>query len=384
MRSGRRQDGQREHARRRDRVSLERYLRLNGAPPEDLWDKIAGLYPTGDGRHVRLHTNFPHHRDGVLKLLGCDYSREAVQKALDGWEGEKFETAAANAGLVATMTRSFAEWDASPQGKAIAALPPFTIEKIGDAPPQPLPAGDRPLFLSDAQRTELCEAALTIGGGDLSERRHGRSSCRMRTPASFYFIEVNPRIQVEHTVTECATGIDLVKAQIRIAAAARIGTPESGVPAQEDIRISAHALQCRVTTEDPENNFIPDYGAITAYRSPAGFGVRLDAGTAYSGRHHHPLVRFPAGESHRLVADARGNHRTHAPRAVGVPHSRRGDQPALPGPGHHPSEASPRGEYTTRFIDETPELFQLAAQARPRDAHPGPTSARPSSTAIRK
>ena len=99
----------------------------------------------------------------------------------------------------------------------------------------------------------------------------------------FYFIEVNPRIQVEHTVTECATGIDLVKAQIRIAGGARIGTPESGVPAQENIRISAHALQCRVTTEDPENNFIPDYGAITAYRSPAGFGVRLDAGTAYTG-----------------------------------------------------------------------------------------------------
>ncbi len=99
----------------------------------------------------------------------------------------------------------------------------------------------------------------------------------------FYFIVVNPRIQVEHTVTECVTGIDLVKAQIRIAAGARIGTAESGVPAQEDIRVNAHALQCRVTTEDPENNFVPDYGRITAYRSPAGFGIRLDAGTAYAG-----------------------------------------------------------------------------------------------------
>ncbi len=99
----------------------------------------------------------------------------------------------------------------------------------------------------------------------------------------FYFIEVNPRIQVEHTVTECVTGIDLVKAQIRIADGAKIGTPESGVPPQSEIRVSAHALQCRVTTEDPENNFIPDYGRITAYRSPAGFGIRLDAGTAYSG-----------------------------------------------------------------------------------------------------
>src|SRR5689334_9610420 len=101
----------------------ERYLRVDGMPPQDLWDKIAGLYRTGDGRFVRLHTNFPHHRDGVLKLLGCDYSREAVQRALDKWEGEKFETAAAEAGLVVSMTRSSAEWDAHPQGQAVSRLP---------------------------------------------------------------------------------------------------------------------------------------------------------------------------------------------------------------------------------------------------------------------
>ena len=111
-----------------------------------VWDKIAGLYRCGDGRWVRLHTNFPHHRDGVLKLLGCEYSREAVQRALDGWEGgERSRQPPREAGLVVTMTRSFAEWDAHRQGKAVAALPTFTIEKIGDAPPQPLPAGDRPL-----------------------------------------------------------------------------------------------------------------------------------------------------------------------------------------------------------------------------------------------
>src|SRR3954469_5304672 len=78
----------------------ERYMRVNGAPPEELWDKIAGLYRCGDGRWVRLHTNFAHHRDGLLKLLGCDYSREAVQRALESWQAERFETAASEAGLV--------------------------------------------------------------------------------------------------------------------------------------------------------------------------------------------------------------------------------------------------------------------------------------------
>ncbi|HEY2807961.1 MAG TPA: biotin carboxylase N-terminal domain-containing protein, partial [Steroidobacteraceae bacterium] len=139
------------------------------------------------------------------------------------------------------------------------------------------------VFLSEAQRAQLCAAALAIGRAASYRNAGTVEFLQDADTGEFYFIEVNPRIQVEHTVTECATGIDLVKAQIRIAGGARIGEPASGVPPQEGIRISAHALQCRITTEDPENNFIPDYGTITAYRSPAGFGVRLDAGTAYTG-----------------------------------------------------------------------------------------------------
>jgi hypothetical protein len=88
-----------------------------------LWDKIAGVYRTGDGHWVRLHTNFPHHRDGILNLLQCAYEREAVQSALQKWDAEQFETAAAEAKLVATMMRSPAEWAAHAQGQALATLP---------------------------------------------------------------------------------------------------------------------------------------------------------------------------------------------------------------------------------------------------------------------
>ncbi|MGE5511264.1 MAG: CoA transferase [Bacteroidota bacterium] len=123
----------------------ERYMRVPGFA-ERTWDPIAGLYRTGDGRFVRLHTNFPHHRDGMLKLLGAEYNRESVQARLNGWQGEPFETAAAEAGLVATMTRSPEEWAAHGQGQAVARLPLFEITRIGDAPARPWPkGGTRPL-----------------------------------------------------------------------------------------------------------------------------------------------------------------------------------------------------------------------------------------------
>jgi pyruvate carboxylase len=137
--------------------------------------------------------------------------------------------------------------------------------------------------LDPVLRAALGEAALTLARS-VDYENAGTVEFLVDVAAGrFYFIEVNPRIQVEHTVTEMVTGIDLVKAQIRIAEGAAIGTPASGVPAQDEIRVNGHALQCRVTTEDPQNGFTPTYGQITAYRPATGFGVRLDGGTAYSG-----------------------------------------------------------------------------------------------------
>ena len=123
----------------------ERYLRVDGKPPGPAWDAIAGIYQTGDNRFVRLHTNFPHHREAVCNVLDCKPEREAVQAALSQWEGEKFETAAYAAGGVVAMMRSREEWTATPPARGLAELPLITIEKIGDTAPRPWPSGDRPL-----------------------------------------------------------------------------------------------------------------------------------------------------------------------------------------------------------------------------------------------
>jgi crotonobetainyl-CoA:carnitine CoA-transferase CaiB-like acyl-CoA transferase len=123
----------------------ERYLRVDGKPPPPAWDAIAGIYRTRDRRFVRLHTNFPHHRDAVCRVLNCKPERDAVQAALMQWDGEAFETVAYAAGGVVALMRSHDEWSALPHAAALAELPLITIEKIGDAAPKPWPKGDRPL-----------------------------------------------------------------------------------------------------------------------------------------------------------------------------------------------------------------------------------------------
>jgi len=214
------------------------------------------------------------------------------------------------------------------------------------------------VFLSDAERAQLCEAALKIGRAANYLNAGTVEFLQDAETGQFFFIEVNPRIQVEHTVTECVTGIDLVKAQICLADGARIGTLASGVPQQQDIRIAAHALQCRVTSEDPENNFVPDYGRITAYRSPAGFGIRLDAGTAYSGAiitrsYDSLLVKVTAWSPTPEETIARMHRALWEFRVRGVVTNLRFlDQLIM-----HPRFA--RADYTTRFIDDSPELFQF-------------------------
>jgi len=214
------------------------------------------------------------------------------------------------------------------------------------------------VFLSDAARTELCEAALKIGRAVRYRAAGTVEFLQDADTGKFYFIEVNPRIQVEHTITECVTGVDLVKAQIRIAAGAEIGTPESGVPRQEDIRVTGHALQCRVTTEDPENHFVPDYGTMTAYRSPAGYGIRLDAGTAYAGAiitrfYDSLLVKVTAWSPTAEETVARMHRALWEFRIRGVVTNLRFLDQLICHPGFV------AGDYTTQFIDRTPELFVI-------------------------
>ena len=210
-------------------------------------------------------------------------------------------------------------------------------------------------------RGELCEAALRIGR-KANYHNAGTVEFLYDVDASkWYFIEVNPRIQVEHTVTEMVTGIDLVQAQIRIAQGCKLHDAPLSLPKQESVPLYGAALQCRVTTEDPEKNFAPDYGKISTYRSPAGFGIRLDGGTAYAGAvlaayYDSLLVKVTAWGLNLSEACQRMDRALREFRIRGV----KTNIPFLENVVNHPRFRG--GEVTTAFLDESPELFRISSR----------------------
>ncbi|WP_121063893.1 pyruvate carboxylase [Chachezhania antarctica] len=215
-------------------------------------------------------------------------------------------------------------------------------------------------YLTEEQRAEICELGYRIC-------KHVNYECAgtveflmdMET-SQFYFIEVNPRVQVEHTVTEEVTGIDIVRAQILIAEGKTVAEA-TGKDSQDDIRLNGHALQTRITTEDPQNNFIPDYGRLTAYRSATGMGIRLDGGTAYAGgvitRYYDSLLtKVTAWAPAPEMAIKRMDRALREFRIRGVSTNIAFVENLL----KHPTFLD--YSYTTKFIDDTPELFQFASR----------------------
>ncbi len=173
LRTGRRQRVSVDMRRAAIEFRSERYLTVDGQPPDEIWDDISGLYRCGDGRWIRLHTVLPHHRAGLIKLLGCSEDKAGVQRALDTWQAEALESAAAQAGLVVTASRSLAEWERHPQGRALTQLPLFSIERIGDAPVRELGAAERPLAglraldLTRIIAGPVCGRTLAVHGTDV-------------------------------------------------------------------------------------------------------------------------------------------------------------------------------------------------------------------------
>ncbi|WP_299023903.1 pyruvate carboxylase [uncultured Sulfitobacter sp.] len=215
-------------------------------------------------------------------------------------------------------------------------------------------------YLSEAQRAHVCELGRKICAHVNYECAGTVEFLMDMETEEFYFIEVNPRVQVEHTVTEEVTGIDIVQAQIMIAEGKTIAQA-TGKAQQSDIQLQGHALQTRITTEDPLNNFIPDYGRITAFREATGMGIRLDGGTAYSGgvitRYYDSLlVKVTAKAQTPELAIARMDRALREFRIRGVSTNIAFVENLL----KHPTFLD--NTYHTKFIDETPELFQFAAR----------------------
>jgi pyruvate carboxylase len=213
--------------------------------------------------------------------------------------------------------------------------------------------------LEDGIRSELADAALRIAH---AANYYNAGTVEFLVDLDrneWFFIEVNPRIQVEHTVTEMVTGIDIVRAQIQIAQALKLHGAEMNLPPQDRVPLYGYALQCRITTEDAQNNFTPDYGKIHTYRSPAGFGIRLDGGSAYSGAVITPyydslLVKITAWGRDFKTACQRMDRAIREFRVRGV----KTNIPFLENVVKH--ESFQAGQVTTRWLAETPPLFRFA------------------------
>jgi len=205
----------------------------------------------------------------------------------------------------------------------------------------------------------LCEAAVRIAREIRYDNAGTIEFLYDLDRHEWFFIEMNPRIQVEHTVTEVVTGLDLVRAQILIAQGHALHSPEVGMPRQADVPCNGYAIQCRITTEDPENKFVPDYGKILVYRSPGGLGVRLDGGMGYAGAVITPfydsmLVKLiTSGQSYEQAL-GRTSRTLREFRIRGV----KTNIPFLENVIEHPLFCN--GQATTTLIDTTPELFRFA------------------------
>ncbi|MFC3040209.1 pyruvate carboxylase [Virgibacillus xinjiangensis] len=210
------------------------------------------------------------------------------------------------------------------------------------------------LSLADELREEICKAAV-----DLMKNVDYINAGTVEflvTDKEFFFIEVNPRVQVEHTITEMITGVDIVQTQIKVATGLGLHTSEIGIPEQKDIRTSGYAIQSRVTTEDPLNNFMPDTGRIMAYRTGGGFGVRLDAGNGFQGAVISPhydslLVKVSTWALTFEQAALKMVRNLKEFRIRGI----KTNIPFLENVILH--EKFLNAEYNTNFVDETPELF---------------------------
>jgi pyruvate carboxylase len=209
-------------------------------------------------------------------------------------------------------------------------------------------------------RQEICDAAVRLCT-PINYKAAGTVEFLLDLDKhEFFFIEVNPRIQVEHTVTEVVTGIDLVKAQILVAQGYKLHESPLNIPRQDQIHTNGYAIQCRITTEDPENQFIPDYGRITTYRSPGGFSIRLDGGNGFGGAVITPyfdslLVKLTTWGSTFDETIKRTDRALREFRIRGV----KTNIPFLENLILHPTFG--KGEATTTFIDSTPELFRFRA-----------------------